>query len=135
MVCQSQHSCKEVNANSGTLCSILPYGTLFGVTAFPASHLSPLLTLPPPSTHTHKHSQEMSQEYWPTQPNAKQLYGKNSVELLSEEHSLGAKEIVVRKFDITDEKVCLHCVCRPPSQHGCIYIHSSHVAGVCVCGQ
>ena len=47
----------------------------------------------------------MSHQYWPTQLKAKQLYGKNSVTLISEEHPFGAKEIVVRKFEITDEKV------------------------------
>ena len=94
-------------------CVVFPLWDPFwgdGITHFLPPTFSPLLTLPPPP-HTHKHSQEMSQQYWPTQPNAKQLYGKNSVKLLSEEHSLGAKEIVVRKFDITDEKVCLHCAC------------------------
>ncbi|CAI8043302.1 Receptor-type tyrosine-protein phosphatase F [Geodia barretti] len=51
-----------------------------------------------------ENGQEMSHQYWPTQLKAKQLYGKNSVTLISEEHPFGAKEIVVRKFEITDEK-------------------------------
>ena len=57
----------------------------------------------------------MSHQYWPTQLKAKQLYGKHSVTLISEEHPFGAKEIVVRKFEITDEKV--HVCSRSPSMH------------------
>ena len=80
--------------------------------SFPATHFSPFLTFSL-SLSSSSPLQEMSHQYWPTQLKAKQLYGKNSVTLISEEHPFGAKEIVVRKFEITDEKV--HVCSRPPS--------------------
>lgn len=63
--------------------------------SFPVS-----LPLPPLSS-----DQEVSYCYWPTQPGAKQMYGKNTVTLVSEEYPFGAKEIVVRKFEISGDKV------------------------------
>ena len=53
----------------------------------------------------------MSYSYWPSQTGVKQLYGKYVVTLLTEETPLGAVEVIVRKFQITDDKVFSVCVC------------------------
>ena len=71
----------------------------------------------------------MSHQYWPEQPGARQIYGKNTVTLVSEEHTFGAKEIVVRKFEISDDKVRGVCVCV------CVCSVPVHVCVCSVCVQ
>ena len=47
----------------------------------------------------------MSYGYWPTQQGARQLCGKYSVTLMSEEELHDTPEVMVRKFEIADDKV------------------------------
>jgi protein tyrosine phosphatase len=51
-----------------------------------------------------ENEQEVSYQYWPTQQGAKQMCGKNSVTLVSEEEMSEAPEVKIRKFEITDDK-------------------------------
>ena len=53
----------------------------------------------------------MSCQYWPAQRGARQLCGKNVVTLVSEEPLSEVPEVVVRKFEITDDNMIqVHCI-------------------------
>lgn len=62
-------------------------------------HSSP----PPPLPLCSLSHQEASYGYWPTKLDEPKSYGKLTVTLKSEKED---REFVIRKFDITEDKVC-----------------------------